>query len=192
MKRILPPFLLVPALIVGSAASASAQAPANDGFANRSPVSGALPIRVPGSCEGAGAEAGEPDHATATAGNLASNSVWYRWVASVTGSVSFSAQSEEFDMVVGVYTGATLGALVPAGYADNFEIGAETAVARVQSGENYLIAVDGYSNQRGSVFESGEFELVIDALARPANDDFANPAVMPSSLVTARTATTLA
>ncbi|MGI9241636.1 MAG: hypothetical protein ACR2RV_12615 [Verrucomicrobiales bacterium] len=166
---------------------ASAQSPANDQFADRQVLSGSFPITAPGgSTTNATAEAGEPDHATQSDGNVASNSVWYLFEATESGTISVAVVDPTFDAVVAIYSGDTLNSLITEGYADRFLDGGETAVANVEAGVIYLIAVDGYSSTPGVADPGGEgsFTLVVDEVPVPANDNFANAIVLPASLPT--------
>jgi len=186
MKRLSVPLLLV-VLALGGGSRASAQAPANDQFADRLTVAGAFPIIVAGSTIDSTAEAGEPDHAfdfDSDFPNRASNSVWYSWMATVTGSVSFAVENLDFDATIAVYSGDILTSLTLEGYADRFFIAPEVAIANVQAGVTYAIAVDGFSTTPGVIEPDGEgsFELVIDEIPRPSNDDFANAVVLSVSL----------
>lgn len=166
----------------------SAQAPANDNFADRILLSGAAPITTPGTCVGATAEPGEPDHAADSDGNAASNSVWWSWTAQQSGSVSFAITNSFFDNVISVYTGTTLLGLNEVSFSDRVapnaqgQQPAEDAVLVAQAGVTYSIAIDGYSAAPGITQNTGTFELVVTELAAPANDDFVNARVLLSNL----------
>jgi hypothetical protein len=181
MKQVL--FSALVAIALAGAPFACAQAPpANDQFASRTLITGALPITLQGSCIDASAELDEPDHATGEFGNMASNSVWYSWTAPESGSIAVAAVNGTFDVVVAIYSGSSLGSLVLEGYADSFEIGTEVAVAVVEAGVTYAIAVDGWSDERFEVLWQGEFDLVIEPLIPLANDDFADAQVIAPEL----------
>lgn len=182
MRPIFPPVLLVAVLL--SAHGVWAQAPANDNFANRIALTTALPITAAGTTAGATSEAGEPDHANATAANRASNSVWSRWTSTVTGTVAFTVSNAAFDSIIGVYTGNAVTGLTLVGSADEFAIGDETAAVRVVTGVTYSIAVDGFSTARGVVENSGTFNLQIAFVPRPINDDFDDAFVLDPTFPT--------
>ena len=77
---------------------------------------------------------GEPEHA----GDPGGASVWYAWTAPGTGPAAATACAGK-PLVVGVYTGASLEALVPVGSHD-FPCGVSFPAS---AGETYWIAVDG-------------------------------------------------
>ena len=122
---------------------------ANDAFANAQVLSGNSGV-VSGSNYEATKEAGEPNHA----GNAGGSSIWYRWTAPANGSVFFNTSSSSLDTLLGVYTGASVGALTPVASNDDSAVGyVEFGVANaltssvmfnVTAGTVYQIAVDGY------------------------------------------------
>ena len=107
-------------------------------------------------------EAGEPGHG----GSIDGHSVWYRWVAPVSGNVTFQVVSAEFDPLLSIYTGDALESLTPvipqtdraegepAGYRYSFP---------VAGGQAYDLAVDGVNDS------SGQFHLTweMDVKAEP-------------------------
>jgi hypothetical protein len=129
---------------------AGGSAPVNDGLA------GATGLKdyagsVSGSNATATAAAGEPAHA----GSAASASVWYRWVAPVTGTVVFDTCGSDVDTVVGVYTGSntSYASLVQVGANDDHAAMAPQSVAQFEAtaGTTYHIAVDGKGGDRGDI-----------------------------------------
>jgi outer membrane protein assembly factor BamB len=126
--------------------------PANDNFASPAPLEGASPsLRAANSS--ATKEAGEPNHA----GQPGGRSLWYRWTAPTSRSYTVSVFSNDFNPVVAVYTGTTLGNLTVVAANDDIAPGINTATAtfQAQAGTPYRIAVDSV----GSV--AGEFTLTI-------------------------------
>ena len=120
--------------------------PPNDNFANAQLLSGANGT-ANGSNVGATAEAGEPTHY-----NPASVSVWYRWMAPSSGQYTFDTLGSNFDTVLAIYSGTTLGALTKIVSNDDFG-GPQSKVSfSATAGTQYWIAVDGYSSSsKGSI-----------------------------------------
>jgi hypothetical protein len=115
---------------------------------------------------GATREDQEPYHAD----SLGDNSVWWDWTAPFSGKVAFHTRGSDFDTLLAVYTGTSLGSLTPVasdnGFATNGSIADFTAVA----GTVYHIAVDGWLG------ETGQIQLTI--LRPPVNDSFASRVVL--------------
>jgi hypothetical protein len=100
-----------------------------------------------GSTSVATKESGEPAHA----GNIGGASAWFQWTAPASGSVRFDTHTSGFDTLLGVYTGASVGAL--SAVAANDDAGADgtsEATFPVNGGTVYRIAVDGKSGARGA------------------------------------------
>jgi hypothetical protein len=97
---------------------------------------------------GATREAGEPLHA----GENGGTSVWIEYVAPVAGTLELSTEGSDFDTLLAVYTGASVGALTPV-VADDDGAGFYASRVRlaVKSGESYAVAVDGRSGVTGNV-----------------------------------------
>jgi hypothetical protein len=93
-------------------------------------------------------EGSEPDHA----GTGGTHSVWYRWTAPASGSVTISTEGSNFDTVLGVYTGSNLSSLSLVANNDDVVTGS-TLWSRVTfsavAGQTYQIAVDGYAGASG-------------------------------------------
>jgi hypothetical protein len=167
--------LTIVALLAWSAA-ARADAPANDDFAAAAPLA-AHPGSVSGSNEGATKEAGEPDHA----GNPGGHSVWFSWTPESTSRVGIKGAgcfSNKISPLIAVYTGPSLNSLTPvASNASPFVPNCFSEVPQAEfeavAGTTYFLAVDGRDG------EEGNFELEFSG--PPANDDFANAAVIPAS-----------
>ena len=117
-----------------------------DSFSSRSGISGASG-RVTGNNAGASKEFGEPNHA----GNRGGASLWWSWTAPATGTVTFDTQGSDFDTLLAVYTGSSVGALTVVA-SDDDTIGRQSQVSfTAQQGVVYHIAVDGYSGATGSI-----------------------------------------
>ena len=117
-----------------------------DSFAAGSVLRGAAG-RAEGSSAGAGKEVGEPDHH----GNPGGASLWWSWTAPATGEATIDTEGSDFDTLLAVYTGSSVGALV--GVASNDDaIGRQSRVSfAARQGVVYHIVVDGYGGATGSV-----------------------------------------
>ncbi len=122
--------------------------PGNDFFAQAQVLPG-MSGTVSGHNNNATSEAGEPTHA----GNPASRSVWYRWTAPDDGLYSFTTSGSDFDTVMAIYTGTSVGGLTRIAENDdttNFDPTSKINF-RATSGVQYSIAVDGKSGVSGSI-----------------------------------------
>jgi hypothetical protein len=126
-------------------------APPNDNFANAQIIAGCS-----GSVKGSNAiatkEAGEPSHSPDN--NSGVGSVWYQWQAPITGSVTITTAGSNFDTVLGVYTGNSVGTLTTIAKNDDVTNGVvttSTVTFTATANTNYRIAVDGYDAGRGNI-----------------------------------------
>ena len=120
----------------------------NDAFASRQPlVKGVGSVKVLSRI--ATVETGEPHHAGLTGGK----SVWWKWVAPVSGSVRIHTHGSSFDTVLAVYTGSSVTSLtaVASNNNDGSVGGASGVTFRAQKGVEYQIAVDGVAGASGTV-----------------------------------------
>ncbi len=125
--------------------------PANDLFANRTPIS-TIPAILTGSNAGGRKESGEPNHA----GDPGGASVWWSWTSSFSGTVSVYADLlDPWDNeapLLAVYTGTALSSLRvvatnnPAGL-----IGPAHVKFVASAGVTYQIAVDGQYGTTGDI-----------------------------------------
>lgn len=142
-------------------------APVNDPF-NAPIILTGSSADVTGSNVSATKEPGEPNHA----GDPGGKSVWWRWTAPFTGSVVIHTTDSTLDTLLAVYRGTNVTALTLIAANDDDQLGNDVATSRVwfnaQAGNNYLIAVDGWSGDSGSI------RLRIAPPPRPANDNFTN------------------
>lgn len=122
--------------------------PANDGFAAATPI--AKPGTLTGTSFNATAESGENNHA----GRDGGRSVWWRWTAPSSRTVTISTAGTGFDTLLAVYTGDSVGSLVQVAANDDVANGADTT-SEVSfftvAGQAYSIAVDGFEGQMGPV-----------------------------------------
>jgi len=146
----------------------------NDDFGKAQPLGGALPTNWEfASNRFATKQSGEPDHA----GNAGGSSVWFKWTAPSSGTVSVDTCGSGFDTLLAVYTGAKLESLSEV--ASNDDAGGSCApqsrlTFAAVGNTVYRIAVDGKGGAQGPL------ELHIDS--RPKNDDFENAQAIPGSL----------
>ncbi|MCC6791904.1 MAG: M6 family metalloprotease domain-containing protein [Thermomicrobiales bacterium] len=133
-------------------------APPNDDFADARPLTGATANRDNDTNLGATKEdaAGEPDHAD----NEGGASIWYRWTAPASGTVTIDTLGSDFDTTLAAYTGTSLNGLSEVASDDDIVDG-EQRQSRISfpatAGATYQIAVDGYNNGEGP--ETGTVDL---------------------------------
>jgi hypothetical protein len=156
--------LLVSGLAL-SAAPALAEAPSNDDFANAQGTAGTA--GAAGTNVEATRETGEPDHLSENGPAVAS--VWYSWTPPEDGNYTIDVCDSDFDTVLAVYTGTSVGALELVGANDDGESGTcgandgdgargSSIALDLQADTVYRIAVAGYPP--GGVLPSeGEFTL---------------------------------
>lgn len=172
--------------------------PANNNFASRTSISGSN-VNVLGANRGATLESGEPLHNHSYGGK----SVWWTWTSPGPGFVTMDTVSSSnsfpetyFDTILAVYTGSTLGGLIPMA-SDDESGGNYLSVVRfpTRSGVTYQIAVDGYDGDFGDVnlhvaFTSASYSLSVSTnpiaggtvTVNPAPNEGANYA--PGTVVT--------
>jgi subtilisin family serine protease len=136
----------------GGAASGSInldlkQMPFNDDFADATVVSGTSVSRTGDTNQGGTEQAAEPNHA----GNAGGASVWYRWTPTGSGQVTVDTFGSNFDTLLAVYTGSSVGSLTPVVSNDDTG-GLQSQVSfPATAATTYQIAVDGYNGETGSV-----------------------------------------
>ncbi len=148
-----------------SAASAARVAvrPKNDEFESPTSLAGTSPA-ILDSNRAATREANEPNHVD----NPGGSSIWYRWTVPKSGSVRLLVRAIDFSPLPGIYKGESLAALKPVSKLT--KVASETALSEfdVEVGASYFIAVDGAGG------DSGIFDLNLNYLEPPRNDDFAS------------------
>jgi hypothetical protein len=122
--------------------------PVNDLFANRIAVTGTNLV-LNATNVGATKEPGEPRHAN----NPGGKSIWWSWVAPVSGVVTLNTAGSNFDTLLGLYTGTSVSNLVVRASNDNASNSFKTSVILypVVAGTEYQIAVDGANGDAGEV-----------------------------------------
>ena len=117
----------------------------NDAFANCLVLSGPSGS-VSGRNTSASREAGEPNHAGIAGGR----SLWYCWTAPSSGPVSMDTRGSRFDTVLAVYTGSSVGSLVPVASDNNSGPNLTSRLSfNATAGTVYRIAVDGVNGASG-------------------------------------------
>ncbi len=125
-------------------------APANDAFASAQVLVPLFaPITVNGRNTNATFEAGEPVHA----GSTAARSVWYKWTAPTGDLYSFTTSGSDFDTVMAIYTGPSVGNLTRIAENDDTTYFDQTSKInfRPTAGTEYYIAIDGRNGSSGSI-----------------------------------------
>jgi hypothetical protein len=118
-----------------------------DSFANATALGGAA-ISVEGTNAFATAESGEPAHA----GRAAKASLWYSWVAPVTGAVNVTTAGSTVDTLLSVYEGTALNNLVVVKESDDVGKLVSSAVKfNAVSGRTYYFAVDSLNGATGKI-----------------------------------------
>jgi len=155
------------------------QPPANDNFADREPLNGKFHVMIEGSNVEATREVGEPAHLGHSHGPHGDHSVWFTWTARVSGQAEINTVGSNFDTILAVYTGNSIGRLTRVASNDD---GGGNWTSRVTfnatAGTTYQIAIDGY-NWSGAASEgSVQGEIIMPNEVRPVNDHFADAIVM--------------
>ena len=128
----------------------------NDSFANRTVLNGPN-AQITSTNVGASKEPAEPNHGGYSGGH----SVWWSWTAPATGIVKLDTNGSNFDTVLAVYAGNSVGGLT--GIASDDDSGGGVAsqlTFNAVAGATYQIAVDG-------VFMSSGIVLLNLSLATP-------------------------
>ena len=132
----------------------------NDYFTNAMVISGSSGTTT-GSNYVATKEVGEPNHA----GYPGGASVWFRWTAPSSGTVTFNTFGSSFDTLLGVYTGTDVSALTQVAANDQTPLGNVSSVTfKATAGTIYRIAVDGWNNQLGIYTLSWVYPTVSDTI----------------------------
>jgi hypothetical protein len=132
--------------------------PNNDNFANAQTITACNGSMI-GTNVSATKEVGEPFNPVSTG---STRSVWYQWTAPSSGSAIIDTHGSDYDTILSVWTGSSLGtlSLVPNGSNDDTGGGdtSSTITIAVTQGVTYRIAVDGFNNS-GSGGDTGKIQL---------------------------------
>lgn len=121
--------------------------PANDAFANAT-ILGGFPVKVTAQNVGASRQNNEPRHD----GEPGGASVWWRWTAPRNALATVDTLGSDFDTVVAVYTGNSVGGLTPiASDHDSGTGGASALLFPAFAGTTYYITVDGVGGATGRI-----------------------------------------
>ena len=128
--------------------------PLNDAFANARAMSGNFDAELGQDNISATKESGEPDHA----GDAGGASVWYRWTAPATGNATVDTCDGDFDTLIGVYTGDSVGSLSTVAGDNNscLRPGGSFVGFAAQQGQTYRFAVDGAGG------DTGNFDIYVE------------------------------
>ncbi|HKF14393.1 MAG TPA: S8 family serine peptidase, partial [Gaiellaceae bacterium] len=157
---------LTPATITWTVPAATPGVPENDAFSD------GIALRVASSSfdmynTGASKEVGEPNHA----GNVGGHSIWLRWRAPRSGTMTMETRGPSIDTLLAVYTGSSVDSLGLIAANDNRSSTDTTSKVTfpVSAGATYRVALDGKNGAAGYVSFSYSATL-----SGPANDGFAN------------------
>lgn len=138
--------------------------PPNDNFANATTI--LLGQTLAGTNTGATKEPGEPNHA----GNAGGKSVWWNFQALGTGPFVVKTAGSNFDTLLGVYTGSSVGALTAIASNDDFGGLQSQVIFNAIAGTTYRIAVDGFNSGSGAA--SGNIQLFVGPASAALTHDF--------------------
>ncbi|MFZ5494029.1 MAG: matrixin family metalloprotease [Verrucomicrobiota bacterium] len=142
--------------------------PANDNFASATVLTlnsdGTLSVK--GHNTNATKEANEPSHANdegnAQNANPGGRSVWWRWTAPSSASITMDTRGSYFDTLLGIHTGNSVGNLTRVTGDDDITAGvvqASSVTFNTVAGTTYHIAVDGFNNNDGNGADNGGITL---------------------------------
>lgn len=137
------------------------KAPSNDNFASARTVT-STPIPYVTDNLFATRQSGEPKPSGATG-----PTIWFKWVAPATQTVTFSTWGSHIDTVIGVYTGTSVSALTVVAVNDNANVSTKASQVSVNatSGRTYWVQAAGKTSS-----QTGIIKLRVHA--PPSNDKF--------------------
>lgn len=152
-----------------------ASRPTNDNFLNAQELTGTS-ISVRGSNFLSTGQTGEPVHGDSSP---PTNSVWWKWIPSISGLTVISTDGSGFDTTLGVYRGNALHALETVGVNDDNENARTSEVQfHAVAGYHYHIAVDGFEHSVGEI--SLTLNQAQPLSISPVNDDWNKAIEIPS------------
>jgi hypothetical protein len=134
--------------------------PSNDRFASAISVAGST-VQVTGSNVSASKEHNEPFHGPDEPGGA---SVWWKWTAPASGSVTVTTAGSSMDTLLAAYTGSSVESLHQLASNDDVQSGVVSTSAitfPVTGGTTYHLAVDGWDGA------SGDIRMNLDLNATP-------------------------
>ncbi|MEM7011081.1 MAG: TIGR02597 family protein, partial [Verrucomicrobiota bacterium] len=128
-----------------------------DNFANAHVIAGEGSVTADTS--GANGEAGEPQHG----GNATPASVWFRYDATLAGTVTIRSEFSSFDTILAAYSGNSVGSLTLLSANDDAPDAtwSETTFT-VAAGQSYYVALDGKAGATGTGVLGFEFSESVD------------------------------
>ena len=137
-----------------------------DDFAEASSIPSASSFTLNATSSAATREISEPAHA----GQTATKSLWWKWIAIGNGRLQVNTKGSSFDTVLAVYTGSSLAALKLVTSNDNVATSVKYSQVDFTTtrGTTYYFAVDGKSGASGAITLTGAGT----SLAGPSNDNF--------------------
>ncbi len=143
---------------------AASPPPANDAFTNAVTLAG-VSGSTSGTTVGASKEPGEPSHA----GNNGGNSVWFRWIAPSSGTVTFNTFGSAFDTLLAAYRGTNVSALTTVTFDDDISPFTTSAITfDAVAGTEYRIALDGFGGAAGTYTLSWLYPVVTETVLSTA------------------------
>jgi len=144
--------------------SAAADPLANDHFVNRLLISD-TPARVAGANAGATIESGEPFQ---SGFNRWGETLWWKWIAPVSGTVTIDTIGSDYNTFLGVYVGTVVSALTAVAQNDNASltgVGASSVTFYADEGIEYQIQVGGvFTGGFGGIPTKGNIQLNVALL----------------------------
>lgn len=164
--------------------------PPNDNFAAAAALTlTGNTVLAMGSSTSATKEPGEPNHAPGEPGGT---SVWWRWSATASGSITATTDGTNFDTLLAAYTGTQMNALTQLAANDDVETPQQnpsptrkrTSIITfgVTAGTVYYFAVDGWAGETGSVR--------LNVTLTPSSGGGGGPAPLPTATLPPQTVTT--
>ncbi|MEQ1862458.1 MAG: putative Ig domain-containing protein [Chthoniobacteraceae bacterium] len=122
--------------------------PGSDSFVGAQALTGTH-VEIETSNVGATTEPGEQG----PFGGSYGHSLWWMWTAPESGRVVASTAGSTFDTILGIYTGAELGRLVPVAVNDDLARANRTSrvTFRAVAGQTYYITIGGFANLAGLI-----------------------------------------
>ena len=154
--------------------------PSNDNFNEARQLPGTVG-RITGTNIRASGELNERNHGLVS---TPLGSVWYRWTAPSSGTMTFDTTGSDFDTTLAAYTGTNLSSLTEKKFNDDFGTNnVQSAIeVEVENNTTLHIVVDGYASSAGQITLNYQFQGVIT----PDNDEFSQ-----ASQLTGQSATVL-
>lgn len=146
--------------------TALAAPPVNDMFASATVISN-LSGTINGTNVDATAEIDEPSHG---ASGTPSHSVWYKWTAPTYAFVIFDTNGSDYDTAMAAYIGTAVDNLVQLDGDDDSGEGLRSKISfYASSGQDYYIAVDGFSTSQGQIqLNWGPAQFISGTVSLPA------------------------